>query len=324
MFHRGQAHPREVGRIDVVETAQAVIFRHPCAAFQDGVQHAVGHHVVDGHEGRDVPLGHAAPGQGVTGAVLDVQVAALLLGRDGAGADEEAALGAGLAEHVAQPFQAPQPCGIVLVQRRGDAGDGTVPQPDKVAGHQHARIIVVELHRIQIEAGVPVADDHHGRLPVGQLCLGRAQRHGAKDDAPYGSGRQGAQQAGLHSGVAVGGEDHGVVVMPGGGILHGLHQGRVIGVDHIGAEDGHALLGHEVRGPVPPDASVAESLGGLAHLEDRLAREGDVRPFRKDHGGRGRGDAAAGGDVCQSDALAALHGHLPALQIKNVAVKFNF
>lgn len=225
---------------------------------------------------------------------------------------QEAAFGTGLAEHVAQAFQTPQPCRIVLVQGRGDAGDGTVPQPDEVAGHQHARVIVVEFHRIQIEAGVPVADDHHGRLPVGQFGLCRAQRHGTEDDAPDGSGRQGTQQAGLHSGITVGGEDHGVVVVPGGGILHGLHQGRIVGVDHIGAEDGHALLGHEVRGPVPPDAPVAEGLGRLAHLEDRLAREGDVRPLRKDHGRGGCGDAAASGDVCQSDALAALHGHLPA------------
>ena len=315
-----------MGRIDVVEAAQAVILRDTGAALQDGVQHAVGHHVVDGHEGRDVPLGQAAPGQGVARAVLDVQVAALLLGRDGTGADKEAALGAGLAEHVAQAFQAPQPCRIVPVQGRGDAGHGAVPQADEVAGHQHARIMVVELHRIQVEAGVPVPDDHHGRLPVGQLGLGRAQRHGAEDDAPHGSGRQRPQQAGLHSGVAVGGEDHGVVIVPGGGILHGLHQGRVIGVDHIGAEDGHTFPGHEVRGPVPPDGTVAEGLGGLAHPEDGLAREGDVRPFRKDHGRGGRGDAAAGGDVCQGDALAALHGDLRCswFTIKTVVDKFNF
>ena len=278
----GQAHGEELRGKDVVEPAHAVVLRNPAPFGADGVEHAVGHHVVDRHEGRDAPLAEAFAGQLEADRVLDGNVVPFLFWGHLAGTHDYGAFGAFVAVGVAHAFQTADAGGIGLVQRGGDIGYVLVPEADHIVCDDGPGAVVVHLHGVHVEAGVAVPDDHDRYKPVHAFHQFGGLRHHGEHHARQIRTGHGVQDADFVFGVAVSRVDEGVAVFVGGGLLDGLYDGGIIRIEDVRADDEDCLAIKE-GGPLFGGGGVTEGLGGFPHFADGIRGKGNVRPPAEDH-----------------------------------------
>ncbi len=245
-------------------------------------------------------------GQLTAHVVLDGHRAEFIPGRNVARAHQYGPFRAQFAVGVAQALQPPDAGGVGLVQGGGDVGDVAVAEFDHVAGDDRPGAVVVEFHRVHVEAAVAVPDDHHGQAAVDPLHEFRALRHHGEDDPRQIGTRRRVEDADLAFPVPVGGVHERVVAARVRRLLDGLHQRGIIGVEHVGADDeGVAPL--EERGPLFGRGRVAEAFGGLAYPAHGFRREGNVGASAEDHRNRGGRKAGFFADVRQGHFVSGAH-----------------
>ena len=260
------------------------------------VEHAEGHHVIDGDDAGDLVVAQAFVGQLHARAVLEVGRGDLRLEGVDVRADGHAALRAPHAVGILQALCAAHPGDVVLVERRGQVGDALVAEVDEVLGHELRRAEVVHVHGVDAAVRDAVADGDDGHAAAQLAHLGRLDRRHGEDDAGHARIVERVEQVALRAGIPIGVVDRGVI--PGGvrcRVDAGDHH-RVIGVRDRRGKDRDLFAGAAGRRRAVADAlrlgeDAGHALRGKA-LE-RLAVE-DHRDARRRNAGRLR-DVAQGG-----------------------------
>ena len=267
------------------------------------VEHAEGHHVIDGDDAGDLVVAQAFVGQLHARAVLEVGRGDLRLEGVDVRADGHAALRTPEAVGLLQPFGAAHAGDVVLVERRGQVGDALVAEVDEVLGHELRRAEVVHVHGVDATVRDAVADGDDGHTAAQLAYLDRLDRRHGEDDAGHARIVERVEQVALRAGIPVGVVDRGVI--PGGVCCRvdaGDHLG-VVGVGDRRREDGNLLAG-----AAGGRRAVADALGLSQNARHALRGKALQRFSVEDHGDARGGNTGRLGDVAQG-GLAA-HRHL--------------
>ena len=159
--------------------------------------------------------------------------------------------------------------------------------------------------------------DHNRHEPVHAFHEFGGLRHHGEHHARKIRAGHGVQDADLIFGVAVGRVDEGVAVPIGCGLLDGLHDGGIIGVEDVGADD-EDCLAIEEGGPLFGCGSVTKGLGGFPYLADGIGGEGNIRPPAEDHGNGGGGIPGLPAYISQGDSGSGAHDILFFVVLRNI------
>ena len=288
---------------DVIKAAETEILRHAVALAHERVEHAVGHHVIDGDDAGDLVVAQTFIGQLHARAVLQVGRGDLRLERVDVRADGHAALRTPHAVGLLQALCAAHAGDVVLVERRGQVGDALVAEADEVLGHELRCAEVIDVHGVDAEVNDPVADGDDGHAAAQLAHLGRLRRRHGEDDAGHAREVERVEQMALCAGVPIGVVDRGLVAGRAGRSVDAGDHHRVIGIRDRRGKDRDLSAGAAGR-----RCAVADALRLGEHARHALRGKALERLAIEDHGdARGRN----AGRLCNvAQGGFAAHRHL--------------
>ena len=332
VLHGGEADVPEPGDGKVVEAAHAVVFRDFQALLLKRVEHAVGHKIVDGdNAGNAVVALQAFHGEFVARAVFDAYVVQFFerrdfpceklyrgvrfLGIDGANAVEPA-----------------HAYGVGVVERGGNEGNVPVSEAEHMTAHKHAGAVIVEFHRVHVEAGVPVSYDHHGNAAVDLFHNVHALGHHGEDQAGYAHFQCHVEDFLFLVGISVGGEDERGGPVLFGRLLYGLNHVGIVGVAHVGTDDEYELSCGQRPASAAYRGAVSQDFCRMSDVLHGIGREGYVGASAEYHGGGAQRHTGLSAHIFQGDFFLRRHGRfstsfnarLPTRSNRLIATIFSF